>query len=167
MNEQEFYGVIQQKAKELQMNPLLLISGIEGLYSFRDVPINTINYEFLDCLILTIFALRIGDQFHVLAEQNLASTNSQTKAAAILELAELSADDIRFSTNTFLQSFAQVLNGKSTIRRYHEKALEVAALEIRKAQEAFGEQQISTIILAICKTQLSGTIDLSVIFGTR
>lgn len=165
MNEQQFYQAIQLKAKELNINPLLLISGIEGLYSFRDVPVNTINYEFLDCLILTIFALRIGDQFHTLAEQNLSSTSNETKVAALFELSALTDEDIRTSSNVFLQSFAQVLNGKSTIRRYHEKALEVAALEIRRAQEGFGEKHIGTIILGICKNELNGTIDLSAFFG--
>ena len=164
MNEQQFYQVIQQKAKELHINPLLLISGIEGLHSFRDVPVNSINFEFLDCLILTIFALRIGDQFHLLAEQNLESANDKTRIAAISELSELSAEDIRLSSNIFLQSFAHILNGKSTIRRYHEKALEVAALEIRKAQEKFDEKHIGIIMLAICKNDL-GAIDLSALFG--
>ena len=165
MTEQQFYQAIQQKAKELHINPLLLISGMEGLYSFKDVPVNSINFEFLDCLILTIFALRIGDQFHLIAEENLKSPNSEIKAAALAELSELTETDIKYSSNSFLQSFAHVLNGKSTIRRYHEKALEVAALEIRKAQEEFGERHIGTIMLAICKNELNGTIDLSAFFG--
>lgn len=165
MTEQQFYQAIQQKAQELQINPLLLISGIEGLYSFRDVPVNSINFEFLDCLILTIFALRIGDQFHLIAEENLKSPNYEIKAAALTELSELTEADIQLSSNSFLQSFAHVLNGKSTIRRYHEKALEVAALEIRKAQEEFEERHIGTIMLAICKNELNGAIDLSAFFG--
>ena len=46
------------------MNPLLLLSGVESLYSFKDVQMNALNFELLDGLILTIFALRVGDQFH-------------------------------------------------------------------------------------------------------
>ena len=65
MNEQLFLHNINAKARQLNINPLLLLSGIEGLYTFKDVRLNAINYEFLDSLILTIFALRIGDQFHI------------------------------------------------------------------------------------------------------
>jgi hypothetical protein len=68
MNEQEFYKMVNAKARALNMSPLLLISGIEGLYSFKDVQIDNINYRFLDNLILTILALRIGDSFHAIAE---------------------------------------------------------------------------------------------------
>lgn len=165
MNEQHFFQSINQAAKDVQINPLLLLSGIEGLYSFKDVPINAINYELLDCLILTIFALRIGDQFHSLAEQNLGSQNQEIRSAANLELSELSNEYISKSDNSFLQSFAQVINGKSVIRRYHEKALEVAALEIKTAQDKFQNKNIGTIILAICKTELNGSIDFSNFFA--
>lgn len=165
MNEEHFYQTINQAARDVQINPLLLLSGIEGLYSFKDVPINAINYELLDCLILTIFALRIGDHFHALAEQNLLSNNPEIREAANEELSELPHDYITRSSNEFLQSFAQVLNGKSVIRRYHEKALEVAALEIKTAQDKFQHRNIGTIILAICKTELKGTVNLSNLFA--
>lgn len=71
MNEQLFLQTVNNKAKEFGISPLLLLSGVEGIYSFRDVKINAINYQFLDSLILTIFALRIGDGFHNIAEENL------------------------------------------------------------------------------------------------
>ena len=151
MDEQLFLQVIADKATKLRINPLLLLSGIEGLYTFREVPLNTINYTFLDSLILTIFALRIGDKFHSLAEENLVSSNGATRQAAGQELTVLSKDEIDRSHNPYLQSFAQVVNGKSPIRKYHEKALEVAAYEIEKAQMIFGNESIGIIILAICK----------------
>jgi hypothetical protein len=71
--------------------------------------------------------------------------------AANEELKELNTADISQSKNRYLQSFASVLGGKSTIRKYHEKALEVAAYEIEKAQMIFGNESIGIIILAICK----------------
>jgi hypothetical protein len=71
--------------------------------------------------------------------------------AASEELKELNKADIANSRNEYLQSFASVLGGKSTIRKYHEKALEVAAYEIKKAQLIFGGDSIGVIILAICK----------------
>ncbi len=165
MTEQHFYETINKAAQDVQINPLLLLSGIEGLYSFKDVPINAINYELLDCLILTIFALRIGDKFHSLAEKNLSSESHEVRKAANLELSELSNEYISNSSNSFLQSFAQVINGKSTIRRYHEKALEVAALEIKTAQDKFQNKNIGTIILAICKTELDGNVDFASFFS--
>lgn len=167
MNEQHFYKTINDKAKDVNINPLLLLSGIEGLYSFRGVPLNAINYELLDCLILSIFALRIGDHFHTVAEQNLLSTNTEVRKAADLELGELSSEYINSSANDFLQSFAQVLNGKSVIRRYHEKALEVAAFEIQNAQTRFRNNNIGKIILAICQSELSKEIDLSALFNQQ
>lgn len=166
MNEQFFYNTITQKSKELNINPLLLLSGIEGLYTFKDVQLNAINYEFLDSLILTIFALRIGDQFHSLAEENLASPNPDVRMAAGNELSELSDNAIAASSNPYLQSFARVLNGKGTIRKYHEKALEVAAVEIKKTQLLFQSNSISTIMLTICKTELKESLDLSNIFNS-
>src|SRR6476469_2425382 len=132
MNEEIFYKTITEKSRDLNLNPLLLLSGIEGLYTFRDVQLNAINYEFLDSLILTIFALRIGDQFHTLAQENLLSSNSGVSDAAAYELQEMKAEQIAQSSNTYLQSFASILAGKSIIRNYHEKALEVAAFEIKK-----------------------------------
>lgn len=151
MNEQQFYQAITERSQELNVNPLLLLSGIEGLYTFRDVRLNAINYDLLDSLILTIFALRIGDQFHSLAEDNLSSESRTVRMAASEELKELDKNDIDHSKNKYLQSFASVLNGKSPIRKYHEKALEVAAYEIQKAQLVFGNESIGIIILAICK----------------
>lgn len=164
MNEQQFYQAVSDKAKEYNMSPLLLVSGIEGLYSFKDVPLNTINYPFLDNLILTIFALRIGDSFHILAEQNLASDDNAVRTAAAVELKELTTEEIDHSANRYLQSFAGVLNGKSSIRKYHEKALEVAALEVRKAQEQFKINSIGSIVLAICQ-DMKGSVDLSFLFS--
>jgi hypothetical protein len=151
MNEQLFYKAITERSQELNVNPLLLLSGIEGLYTFRDVKLNAINYDLLDSLILTIFAPRIGDQFHSIAEDNLASESKTVRMAASEELKELDKTDIEQSKNQYLQSFASVLAGKSPIRKYHEKALEVAAYEIKKAQMIFGNDSIGIVILAICK----------------
>jgi hypothetical protein len=164
MNEQMFYQTINRKAKELNLNPLLLLSGIEGLYTFRDVPINAINYDFLDSLILTIFALRIGDQFHSIAEENLSGATHTIRASAIIELSELTTEDIESSHNPYLQSFAQMLQGKSPVRKYHEKALEVAALEIRKTQLLFGNDSIGIITLAICKDDENNSLGLASLF---
>src|SRR5215213_2489511 len=105
MNEQLFLYNIHAKARQLNINPLLLLSGIEGLYTFKDVKLNAINYEFLDSLILTIFALRIGDQFHTLAQENLLSSNESVKQTARSELKEMNADAIAKSSNPYLQSF--------------------------------------------------------------
>jgi hypothetical protein len=151
MNEQQFFTAVSERSKELNVSPLLLLSGIEGLYTFRDVKLNAINYDLLDSLILTIFALRIGDQFHSIAQDNLASESKTVRIAANEELKELNKNDIDHSQNKYLQSFAAVLGGKSPIRKYHEKALEVAAYEIKKTQIIFGNESIGVIILAICK----------------
>lgn len=150
MNEQQFYKTINTKAKELNMSPLLLISGIEGLYSFKDVQIDNINYRFLDNLILTILALRIGDSFHAIAEENLKSPSEDLRTAASSELQELTLAEINRSSNMYLQSFANVLAGKSTIRKYHLKALEVAAFEVQKTQDQFQNPSIGAIVLDIC-----------------
>jgi hypothetical protein len=152
MDEQLFCEAVNVKAKESGINPMLLLSGIEGWYTFRHVPLNTINYDFLDSLILTIFALRIGDQFHTLAEENLLSPSEVARLAAGRELKEMTNEEIANSSNQYLHSFATILDGKSTIRRYHEKALEVAALEVRKAQIVFGNNSISTIVINVCAT---------------
>jgi hypothetical protein len=152
MNEELFYQAIQQKAQEYQINPLLLLSGIEGVYSFKNVALNTINYHLLDSLILTILALRIGDQFHTIAEKNMLSPDPQLVSAAGYELQALSSMEIGNSPNHYLRSFAEVLNGKSVIRRYHIKALEVAAREIEVLQKRYDEPSIGAIMLAICKT---------------
>lgn len=165
MDEQLFIQTINAKAKDLGINPLLLISGIEGLYSFRDVELNAINYEFLDSLILTIFALRIGDQFHAIAEENFNSPNYDTMQNAAAELRVLPFAEIEASTNQYLRSFAQVLNGKSNIRAYHVKALDVAALEIKKTQLHFDNDSIGSIVLDISKNHLGDSVDLGSLFS--
>ena len=165
MDSKIFYQTIMNKSRETGINPLLLVSGIEGLYTFRDVPLNTLNYDFLDSLILTIFALRIGDQFHALAEENLSSHNASVRAAASVELQVLNETEIASSTNVYLQSFARILNGKSIIRNYHQKALDVAALEIQNVLAAYGYKSISAIILILCK-DLSGPLNLGHFFSS-
>ena len=164
MNEQTFYQAITERSSEVNVNPLLLLSGIEGLYTFRDVRLNAINYDLLDSLILTIFALRIGDHFHSVAEDNLASESQTVRMAASEELKLLNKNDIVLSKNKYLQSFASVLNGKSPIRKYHEKALEVAAYEIKKAQLLFDNESIGIIILAICKDDPGDRLGMSSFF---
>lgn len=164
MDEQAFYAAVKEKAVAYNLNPLLLLSGIEGLYSFRDVTLDKVNYPFLDNLILTIFALRVGDSFHTIAENNLQSLQAETRTAAELELYELSPAEVAASSNAYLQSFAQVLNGKTTIRKYHEKALEVAAMEIKNAQQRFENYSIGSIIFTICM-QPGGGLDLSFLFS--
>lgn len=164
MNEQQFFQAVTERSKEVNVNPLLLLSGIEGLYTFRDVKLNVINYDLLDSLILTIFALRIGDQFHSIAEDNLKSESKTVRMAANEELKELDKNDIEYSRNKYLQSFASVLNGKSPIRKYHEKALEVAAYEIKKAQLLFDNTSIGIIVLAICKDDPGDRLGLASFF---
>lgn len=164
MNEQVFYQTITDKSKQLNINPLLLLSGIEGLYTFRDVQLNAINYDLLDSLILTIFALRIGDKFHSLAEGNLSSTSPAVRSSAQEELCELSPEEIACSQNRYLQSFAHIINGKNQIRKYHEKALEVAALEIKKMHLVFGSDSIGIIMLAICKDDETNSLGLASLF---
>jgi hypothetical protein len=164
MNEQQFYQAITERSQEVNVNPLLLLSGIEGLYTFRDVKLNAINYDLLDSLILTIFALRIGDQFHSIAEDNLNSESKTVRLAASEELKELNRSDIEGSKNRYLQSFAAVLGGKSPVRKYHEKALEVAAYEIQKAQMIFGNESIGIIILAICKDDPDNRLGMASFF---
>jgi hypothetical protein len=165
MNEQAFLQTIYKKAIELKINPLLLLSGIEGLYSFRDVKMNALNYDLLDSLILTIFAVRVGDQFHTLAEENLLSTSDTVSQSARKELAEMDADAIQGSSNAYLQSFAKMLDGKTAIRQYHIKALEVAALEIKKMQDSFASHSIGSILLTICKEHLEDELNLGALFN--
>lgn len=164
MDEQTFYAAVKDKAVHYNLNPLLLLSGIEGLYSFKDVALDVVNYPFLDNLILTIFALRVGESFHTIAENNLQSLQPLTRSAAALELFELSPEYVQASSNAYLQSFAQVLNGKTVIRKYHEKALEVAAMEIRNAQQRFENYSIGSIIFNICMQPEEG-LDLSFLFS--
>jgi hypothetical protein len=167
MDEHQFIQVIYEKAKTTGINPLLLLSGIEGLYSFKDVEINRINFEFLDSLILTIFALRVGDKFHSLAEENLKSDNPQLLQGAAQELRILSIPEIEASANYYLHSFAKILGGKTNIRVYHIKALEAAAIEIRKAQIAFSDNSIGSIVMQLCKDHLADDIDLGSLFQSR
>jgi hypothetical protein len=164
MNEASFYQAVSERSKSLNLNPLLLLSGIEGLYTFRDVRLNALNYDFLDSLILTIFALRIGDRFHAIAEENLNSPNKSLRAAAQQELTEISPQTIRQSDNQYLQSFARILGGKSPVRYYHVKALEVAALEIKKTQLSFGNGSIGSIIITICKNDPDNSLGLASLF---
>lgn len=165
MTEQNFYQAVNDRASEVCINPLLLISGIEGLYTFREVELSNINYDFLDSLILTIFTLRVGEQFHSIAEEKLSGTNDKLIQAAAMELSPLTKEEIDQSSNSYLQSFAQLLNGKSTIRGYHLKALEVAALEIKKAQLIFKNNSISSIVMTICKHDINGHLGLASLFN--
>jgi hypothetical protein len=165
MTEYAFYQAVNDRATEVCINPLLLVSGIEGLYTFREVELSNINYEFLDSLILTIFALRVGEQFHSVAEEKLSGTNDKIMQAAAMELSPLTKEEIDQSSNSYLQSFAQLLNGKSTIRGYHLKALEVAALEIKKAQLIFKNNSISSIVMTICKHDVNGHLGLASLFS--
>lgn len=166
MDERLFLQNIQTASQAVGINSLLLLSGIEGLYTFRDFELNRINYSYLDSLILTIFALRIGDHFHSLAEENLESSNEKVRQAAHVELQPITQAEIDRSANTYLQSFAQLLNGKSVIRNYHAKALEAAALEIEKTQGRFQHHNISTIVLYICRHHLQETVNLDTLFRT-
>src|SRR5687767_4322404 len=103
MNEAQFIQTVNAKARLWGVNPLLLFSGLEGLHTFKDVPLNSINYDFLDSLILTIFALRIGDRFHSLAEENLTHGSAEVRHAAATELSEMNPMEIAASTNTYFQ----------------------------------------------------------------
>lgn len=164
MDERLFLHNVHTASQALGINSLLLLSGIEGLYTFRDTELSRLNYPFLDSLILTIFALRIGDHFHSLAEENLSSVNEDLRQAARVELQPLSHEAIGQSGNAYLQSFAQLLNGKSVIRKYHEKALEAAAVEIEKTHDRFQHNSIGTIVLYICRHHLQDTVNLASIF---
>lgn len=166
MNEHDFLMVLNEKARRLQVNPFLLLSGLEGLYTFRNTPLNQINYPFLDSLILTIFTLRIGDRFHDIAQQNLANDNSAIRDSAAHELRMMPQAEIEGTKNPYLASFARILNGSSPIRHYHEKALEAAAYDIEETQERFGSDSISTIILGLCKDELSDAIALDALFSS-
>jgi hypothetical protein len=154
MQPETILSAIHKKATQLGMNPLLLLAGIEGLYSFKNVPLNAINYDLLDNLILTIFALRIGEQFHTIAAEEITGTNEKARVAASRELLELSSEQIQASNNQYLISFSQVLAGKSPVRVYHIKALEVAALEIGQLRMRYNETSVGSIILQLCKSRL-------------
>ncbi len=165
MNEQEFFQTIQRAAQAAGINPLLLISGIEGLYTFREIPAGELNFPLLDSLILTIFALRVGDTFDEITRENLQSDNLKTRVTAEWELAELSENEIAESGDRYLQSFAQMLGGKSPVRRYHKKALEVAAFEIKKAHLQFVNSSIGAIVFDICKGPLKDNLHLAALFA--
>jgi hypothetical protein len=164
MNEQEFLKAIQHEAEDAGINPLLLMSGIEGLYAFRDVRAAELNFALLDSLILTIFALRIGDTFDQMARENMSSANLQASIKAEWELSELSEADIS-AGDPFLQSFARMLGSKSPVRRYHVKALEVAAVEIKKAQLHFKDNSIGAIVFALCNGPLKDNLHLAALFA--
>ena len=85
-------------------------------------------------------------------------------AAATLSLGR--RGEITESSNPYLQSFATIIDGKSPIRKYHEKALEVAAVEIRKAQMNFSNNSIGTIMLYICKTDEDNKLGLASLFNS-
>lgn len=165
MNEQEFLLAIQQEAQASGINPLLLMAGIEGLYTLREVPAQELNFQLLDSLILTIFALRIGDSFDRIARENLESPHLQARVTAEWELAELSASEIAATGDAYLQSFAQMLGGKTPVRRYHRKALEVAAIEIQKAQRLFVNNSIGAIVFEVCRGRLKENLHLAALFG--
>ena len=165
MDEHEFLKAVQVQAQASGINPLLLMSGIEGLYTFREVPANALNFELLDNLILTIFALRVGDSFDEIARQNLQSSSLQARVVAEWELAEMDPEEINGSGDAFLQSFAQMLGGKIPVRHYHRKALEVAAVEIRKAQVHFENNSIGAITFALCQGSLKDSLHLAGLFS--
>ena len=150
MHREIFLAAVQKRAVETGVNPLLLLSAIEGIYTFRDVPLNELNFELLDNLILTIFALRVGDEFHSLAEQRLLHDNEKVRSIAQNEMTELSDTEIGTSENEYLRSFATLLGGKTPVRKYHEKALEVAAVEISQVRVQYKHNSIGTIMLHLC-----------------
>jgi hypothetical protein len=165
MTEHAFLEVLSDKAARLRVNPFLLLSGLEGLYTFRHTPLNAINYPLLDSLILTIFTLRIGDRFHEIAQQNLLHENGVVRDAAARELRPMNNAELESSNNPYLASFVRLVNGSSPIRKYHEKALEAAALDIEETQNRFGSNSISTVILGICKDELQDGISLDALFN--
>lgn len=156
---------VQSQATASGINPLLLMSGIEGLYAFREVPANVLNFDLLDNLILTIFALRIGDTFDEIARKNLESPNLKVRVVAEWELEVLHPEEIQGSGDAFLQSFVQALGNTTPVRRYHRKALEVAALEVRKAQVHFENNSIGAITFALCQGELKDSLHLAALFG--
>lgn len=164
MDQDNFMKSVQFHSIQWGINPILLLSGIEGLYTFKDVQLDAINNALLDSLILTIFSLRIGDQFHKIAEKNSESSQASVREAARNELRELDSQEIQNSSNAYLQSFAQILEGKQPIYNYHIKALEVAAQEIQQMHEKFSDNSIGMIVLELCKRDQTGY--LSSVFST-
>ncbi|RYY97232.1 MAG: hypothetical protein EOO11_11475 [Chitinophagaceae bacterium] len=165
MDEKAFLHALSEKARTLHINPFLILSGIEGLYTFRELPMNEANMSFLDSLILTLFTLRIGDQFHALAEEGLASGQDEVRLAAAGELTPIPDEELAATSNPYLASFATVMQGKAPIRRYHEKALEAAALEINGVQLRYESSSIGTIMIGICKNELNEVLDLGSLFS--
>jgi hypothetical protein len=165
MDEKVFLQLLNDKAKALGINPFLLLSGLEGLYTFREVPLNSINMDFLDSLVLTLLTLRIGDQFHGLAEEQLGHERPQVQEAARRELEVIPDAELEASTDPYLRSFASVLSGKSPIRRYHIKALEAAAQEVHHVQLRYGNSSIGAIMIEVCKTELSDVLPLGSLFS--
>ncbi|RYY88681.1 MAG: hypothetical protein EOO15_08245 [Chitinophagaceae bacterium] len=168
MDEQAFLQRLSDKARELHINPFLLLAGLEGLYTFREVPLNALNLEYLDSLILTLFALRIGDQFHGLAEASILEGGDALQAAA-RELEVISEAELAASDNPHLRSFAGVLQGGTPVRRYHEKALEAAAREVALVQQRYGNDArgfgIGAIMIDISKNELSDVLPLGSLFS--
>ncbi|RYZ23915.1 MAG: hypothetical protein EOO16_02860 [Chitinophagaceae bacterium] len=165
MDEKAFLQLLNDKAQALGINPFLLLSGLEGLYTFRDVPLNSINMEFLDSLVLTLLTLRIGDQFHGLAEEQLGHERPQVQEAARRELEVIPDAELEATSDPYLRSFASVLAGKSPIRRYHIKALEAAAQEVHHVQLRYSNSSIGTIMIEVCKTELSDVLPLGSMFS--
>ena len=163
MDEQAFLQRLSEKAGELHINPFLLLSGLEGLYTFREVPLNALNMDYLDSLVLTLFALRIGDQFHALAEAELQAGNEAAQAAARRELELIPEEEL--AGNEYLRSFAGVLQGGTPIRRYHHKALDAAALEVSSVQQRYGNPSIGSILIQVCKTKLGDVLPLGALFS--
>ena len=165
MKPEVFYDSIQGAAQKAGINPVLLLSGIEGLYTFRNIPMNQINYNLLDSLILTIFTLRIGDQFHHTAEQQSQSANKTIRQQAREELRVLSQPEIEETGSTLLQSFAQLTGGKTAVYKYHIKALDAATQEIKNTLRHTGATSIGTIVLGICGDKTYG-LDLGLVFNS-
>ncbi|TCJ12026.1 hypothetical protein EPD60_15835 [Flaviaesturariibacter flavus] len=165
MDEKAFLQLLNDKAQSLGINPFLLLSGLEGLYTFREVPLNEINMEFLDSLVLTLLALRIGDQFHGLAEEQLGHERPQVQEAARRELEIIPDAELEASNDPYLRSFAAVLSGKAPIRRYHIKALEAAAQEVHHVQLRYNNSSIGAIMIEVCKTELSDVLPLGSLFN--
>jgi len=165
MDEQAFLQLLSERAKTLQINPFLLLSGLEALYTFRDVPMNTLNHEMLDSLVLTLFTLRIGDQFHALAEEQLSKSSPFGQTAAHRELEEIPERELEASNNPYLRSFAGIMQGKAPIRRYHEKALEAAALEVNQVQLRYGNSSIGAIMIDVCRNNLNDVLPLGGLFS--
>lgn len=165
MDQQAFLVAVQQEAQETGIDPMLLLSGIEGLYTFREVPMQELNFSLLDGLILTIFALRIGDNFDAIARQNLEASKEEARIKAEWELAILSPAEIAASGDAYLQSFAQMLGAATPVRRYHQKALEVAALEINSAHLHFNNNSIGFITFEICQGKLKDSLHLASLFS--